>query len=75
VPAAETGGGTADGRTADTSARLLDPGGMFAPARRTARVAVSLGTEPARVALGRSTVEFPRGDRRFDDPAWREHLA
>src|SRR4051812_12107871 len=36
----------------------------------TARRATELGAELARVALGRSTCEPPKRDRRFKDPAW-----
>src|SRR3954469_23072425 len=36
----------------------------------TARRGAELAAELAKVALGRSQTEPPKGDRRFKDPAW-----
>jgi polyhydroxyalkanoate synthase len=39
---------------------------------RVARRAGGLGSELVKVGLGNATLEPPRSDRRFADPAWRE---
>jgi polyhydroxyalkanoate synthase len=75
VVAAQTVGGAQYIAAPATAAPPLDIGRARAHATTTARAAASFGAELARIAVGRSTVELPRQDHRFDDPAWREHPA
>jgi polyhydroxyalkanoate synthase subunit PhaC len=53
-----------------TAARLA--GGLARHPRRVTRRAGGAGAELGRIALGRSQVAPPKGDRRFGDEAWRE---
>ncbi|MEA2248148.1 MAG: poly[(R)-3-hydroxyalkanoate] polymerase subunit PhaC [Solirubrobacteraceae bacterium] len=63
--------------------RRIFPGaaGVKAAAKLAARPAtvarrgLELGTELAKITAGRSSLEPPRGDRRFKDPAWSENPA
>jgi polyhydroxyalkanoate synthase len=52
---------------------LLDLGKLASAGPRAARETVGLSVELARVALGRSKVDFKPGDKRFEDPTWREN--
>jgi poly[(R)-3-hydroxyalkanoate] polymerase subunit PhaC len=54
---------------------LADLGRVLAAGPGVARETAGLGVELARVALGRSTVEFNAQDKRFADPTWRENPA
>jgi polyhydroxyalkanoate synthase len=47
--------------------------GLARHPRRTARDAVGLGAELARVAAGQSDVRPAKGDRRFGDRAWQDN--
>jgi polyhydroxyalkanoate synthase len=42
---------------------------------KVARQALGLGAELAKIAVGRSEVAPPKGDRRFKDPAWQTNPA
>lgn len=71
--AAEAVGGAEDVGTPDQPLAMFELGRIFAQGTRTARATASLGAELGRIALGRSEVEFRNTDKRFADPAWREH--
>jgi polyhydroxyalkanoate synthase subunit PhaC len=76
--------GASAGLDALLSDAALAPGGRWLPGRAGVKAAVKLALRPGRVArrgaglaaelakiaVGRSEVEPPKGDRRFKDPAW-----
>jgi polyhydroxyalkanoate synthase subunit PhaC len=55
------------------SSMLVDLGRLMTAGPGVARETVDLSVELARVALGRSSVEFQPQDKRFADPTWKEN--
>ena len=64
--------GAEDPGSLDIPSALTSLGRAFSSGR-VLRSGVHLAAETAKVVVGRSDLEPPKGDRRFDDPTWTEH--
>lgn len=65
--------GAEDAGSLDVRSALTSLGHAVLSSRRLARAGANLAAETAKVVVGRSELEPPKGDRRFDDPTWKEH--
>ncbi|MGQ0466995.1 MAG: alpha/beta fold hydrolase [Sporichthyaceae bacterium] len=77
APDLEPGGAPGEALAAGNAEVVLDAAAAFARTlthpKLVGRAAGGFAAEFGRVAVGRSQVEPARGDRRFADPAWKEH--
>lgn len=73
----EPGGAPGEAMSADSGGVFVDAAAALARTlthpKLVGRAAAGFGAEVGRVIVGRSAVEPAKGDRRFNDPAWKDH--